>query len=84
MDPVSHSLNSVSVFLPTIIITPARLLSELRKGSSSVDFFLSRMQKVLTCLSSHNLPQFLPLFFLPAQLNGLQEMILRAVVAFPC
>lgn len=38
MDPVSYSLNSVSVFLLTIIITPARLLSELRKGSSSVYF----------------------------------------------
>lgn len=34
---------SVSLFLLTIIITPARLLTELRKGSSSIS--LPQMQK---------------------------------------
>lgn len=31
-----------------------------------------------------NPPHFLPLFFLPVQLKNLLEIVLRAVVAFPC
>lgn len=70
---------SPSLFLLTIIITPARLMTELRKGSSSIS--LPQMQK---SRYAYVFPCFFPLFFLPVQLKHMLEIIWSSVVAFPC